>query len=179
MFFEVLSVINDPNRQASIEQLSQVQASVQKLAKSQDLETDQMQSMMTALGGSLRPILQQQQSQLSTGNSLTSILGQLTDTDTDTDTTAALESLIPPQLQQQMAQVVAQKTGMNADTIQSLLPQLLPVVMELLNMGASKPGSSDGDTNPLVAAFLDSDRDGDADLGNVMKLVDRFLNGPS
>ena len=177
MFFEVLSVINDPNRQASIEQLSQVQASVQKLAKSQDLETDQMQSMMTALGGSLRPILQQQQSQLSTGNSLTSILGQLTDT--DTDTTAALESLIPPQLQQQMAQVVAQKTGMNADTIQSLLPQLLPVVMELLNMGASKPGSSGGDTNPLVAAFLDSDRDGDADLGNVMKLVDRFLNGPS
>ena len=179
MFFEVLSVINDPNRQASIEQLSQVQASVQKLAKSQDLETDQMQSMMTALGGSLRTILQQQQSQLSTGNSLTSILDQLTDTDTDTDTTAALESLIPPQLQQQMAQVVAQKTGMNADTIQSLLPQLLPVVMELLNMGASKPGSSDGDTNPLVAAFLDSDRDGDADLGNVMKLVDRFLNGPS
>lgn len=175
MFYEVLSAINDPNRQASIEQLSLVQTSVQKLAKSQGLEAAQIQLMMTDLGGHLRSVLQPQQPQLGIEDPPTTILSQLT----ATESTTAPQSLIPPELQQHMVEVMAQKTGVSADTIQSLLPQLLLVVMELLNLGASKSGSSDSDANPLLTAFLGGDRDGSADLGKVMQLAGRFLNGPS
>ncbi len=170
MFFEVLSAINDPNQQANISQLDQVTKSVQKLANSQGVNPTQMQSMMTALGGALQPVLKEKQSQLGVGQ-LTSMLGQANDT-------SVLTSLISSQLQQQLAQTIAQKTGMQASIAQAILPQLLPVVMNLFNMGSPKPGSV-GETNSLLSAFLDGNRASNTDLGNVMKFASRFLNTPS
>lgn len=173
MFFEVLSAINNPKQQASIEQLSQVTQSVQQLTSSQGLDNHQMQAMMTALGEALQPALKQQQPQLS-DKQLVNLLGQLS----DSNQTTALQSLIPPDLQQQLAQTVAQKTNLNATMLQSMLPQLLPVVMGLFNMGAAKSGTA-GNENPILAAFLNGNRAGSTDLGDVMKFADRFLNGPN
>ena len=170
MFFEVLSAINDPNQQANISQLDQVTKSVQKLANSQGVNPSQMQLMMTVLGGALQPILKQKQSQLGAGQ-LASMLGRASDA-------SVLTSIISPQLQQQLAQTVAQKTGMQASIAQAMLPQLLPIVMSLFNMGSPTPGSVGG-TNSLLSTFLDSNRASNTDLGNVMKFAGRFLNTPN
>jgi len=43
-------------------------------------------------------------------------------------------------------------------------------------MGASTSGV--GGSNSLLNTFLDSDRDGDTDLGDVFKFANRFLNPP-
>lgn len=174
MFFEVLSAINDPKKQASIEQLSRVNTSLQQLTASQGLDNSQMQSIMTALGGALQPILKQQQAQPS-GNQLTNMLSQFTGSGTAT----AAQSLFPTQIQQQLTQVVAEKTGINAGILQALIPHLLPLVMGLFNMGTSKPGVAENGGNPLLTAFLDSDRNGSTDLGDVMKFAGRFLNVPN
>jgi hypothetical protein len=67
LFFDVLSSINNPNQQASTDQLSAVTNSFQQLANSQGMNTDQMSSVLSALGGSLQPVLKQQASMMGTG----------------------------------------------------------------------------------------------------------------
>jgi hypothetical protein len=172
LFFDVLSSINNPNQQGSIDQLSSVVNSVQELAGSQGLNNDQVGSLLNALGGALQPALKQQASTIGPGQ-LEGLLGKLG----GAGGAAALASAIPPQLQEQLIQTVAQKSGLNAGLIQSLLPQLLPVVVGLLGLGAAKPGSAGGG-NPLLGAFLNAGAPGTTDLGTVVKFANRFLNPP-
>lgn len=174
LFFDVLSSINNPNQQGSVEQLSAVTTSLQQLANSQGISPNQMGSVLTALGGALSPALKQQKGMLG-GSQLEGLVGQLLGAGAGVGTGAvALQTLLPPQVQKQIAQAVAQKTGLNATVIQGLLPQLLPAVLGLLGMGAPQPGSTGG--NSLLTAFLDSDRSGSTDLGDVVKFAGRFLN---
>jgi hypothetical protein len=187
LFFDVLSAINNPDQQANVEQLQNLATSVQQVASENNLDASTTQSVLSALGGALRPALQQQAqstggidqlggllSQLTGGgnNPLGGILGQLTG---GAGGMAALQNMIPQQLQDQIIQGVAQKTGLNASMIQGMLPTLLPAVMGMFQMGASKPGASGQGGNPLLNAFLDVDRDGDVDLGDMLKFANRFL----
>lgn len=173
MFFDVLSAINNPNQQASVSQLASINDAIQQVATSQGIDAGKAQSLMSALGGFLRPALKQQQSAIG-GGQLESLLGRLgTGVGTAAGATA-LSSLLPPQMQQQMIQAIAQKTGLSPNMLQGAIPVLVPAVLGLLNMGANKPGTGGG--NPLLKTFLDSDRDGDTDLGDVFKFANRFLN---
>ncbi|MBE9157729.1 DUF937 domain-containing protein [Nodosilinea sp. LEGE 06152] len=172
LFFDVLSSINNPNQQGSIDQLSSVMTSVQNLAGSQGLNSDQVGSLLNALGGALQPALQQQASTVGLGQ-LDGMLGQLA----GAGGAAGLASAIPPQMQQQLIQAVAQKSGLNAGMIQTMLPKLLPVALGLLGMGATKPGAASGG-NPLLNSFLNSGSPSTTDLGTVMKFAGRFLNPP-
>lgn len=172
LFFDVLSSINNPNQQGSIDQLGTVTNSIQQLANSQGMNANQMGSVLSALGGALQPALKQQATTMGP-DQLTNMLGQLA----GGGGAASLASAIPPQMQQQLIQAVAQKSGLNAGMVQSMLPQLLPVVMGLFSMGATKPGVAGGG-NALLNAFLDSDRSGSTDLGDVIKFANRFMNPP-
>jgi hypothetical protein len=172
LFFDVLSSINNPNQQGSIDQLSSAMGAIQQLSSSQGINNDQMGSLLNALGGALQPALKQQANTMGTGQ-IEGMLGKLA----GAGGAAALASAIPPQMQQQLIQAVAQKSGMNAGMIQAMLPQLLPVVMGLLGMGAAKPGAASGG-NPLLKAFLNSGSPNTSDLGTVMKFAGRFLNPP-
>ncbi|QYO62002.1 DUF937 domain-containing protein [Leptolyngbya sp. 7M] len=180
LFFDVLSAINNPNQNASVDQLSSITGTVQQLAASNNIEPSAMQTVMSSLGGALRPALQQQAS----SGGLGSLMGQLASGQLTGGTSSfgGLSSLLTPQLQQQIADAVSRRTGIGAGTIQSMLPALIPVVMQLLNMGAPKSGTgmSMGGlaSNPLLTTFLDSDRDQDVDLGDVFRFATRFLNPP-
>ena len=169
MFFEVLSAINNPNQQASIGQLQQITQSAQTIASSHGINPNQMQLMMTILGNALQPILKQKQVQLG-ARQLASIVSRASDA-------SVLASIIPLQQQQQLTQTVAQKIGMPAAVAQTLLPQMLPIVMTLFSMGTSTPGSV-GATNSLLSAFLDDNRPDNTDLGKVITFAGRFLNAP-
>jgi uncharacterized protein YidB (DUF937 family) len=170
LFFDVLSSINNPNQQGSVAQLETLTNTVQQAASEQGIGASQLQGILSALGGALSPVLRQQG--LANGG-LGGAIGQLAGAGAST---AAIQALIPPQLQQQLIQIVSQKTGVSASTLQVLLPTLLPAVISLLNMGASKSGI--GGTNPLLTAFLDGNQDGNTDLGDVLKFATRFLNSP-
>lgn len=172
LFFDVLSSINNPNQQGSIDQLSSVMTSVQQLTGSQGMSTDQLGGILNALGSALQPTLKQQAATLGTGQ-LEGMLGKLA----GNGGAAALAAAIPPEMQQQLIAAVAQKSGLNSGTIQTLLPKLLPVVIGLLGMGAAKPGAASSG-NPLLKAFLDSNSPNTTDLGTVMKFAGRFLNPP-
>ncbi len=186
LFFDVLSAVNNPNQQASIEGLSSMSNAVQQLAGKNGLDAAATQSLMSAVGGALRPALQQQAtaaggtpqlagmiSQFAGSNPLGGMMGQASG---GNSSMAALQSMIPAEMQQQLINSISQKTGMNAGMIQTMLPSVLPIVMNFFNMGAPTPGSRGG--NPLLSAFLDGNQDGNTDLGDVMKFAGRFLNAP-
>ncbi|TVP70161.1 MAG: DUF937 domain-containing protein [Leptolyngbya sp. LCM1.Bin17] len=174
LFFNVLSSINNPNQQGSIDQLSSVMNSVQQLTASQGLKQDQMASVLNSLGGALQPALKQQSATMG-GGQMDGLIGQLANAG---GSLTGLQSAIPPQMQQQLIQSVAQKSGLNAGMVQAMLPKLLPMVMGLLGMGAAKPGATQGG-NALLDAFLNSGSGNSTDLGTVMKFAGRFLNPPT
>ncbi|UBF26350.1 DUF937 domain-containing protein [Kovacikia minuta CCNUW1] len=171
VFFEILSAINNPNQQGSIDQLSQVVHSVQQLGAEQGISSSTLQTVLSSLGGLLAPALKQQGA-VAGGlplDNLTELAGAGMGA-------GVLSSFLTPELQQQIVQAIAQKTGLPAGTLQSLLPGLISAVTGFLSMGAGKSGVPG--SNPVLSAFLDSDRDGDIDLGDAFKFATRFLNAP-
>ena len=76
------------------------------------------------------------------------------------------------QLQSMIAQI-SNRTGLNAQTIQSMLPILVPLVLNLLRTGNNK--SNVQGSNPVLNSFLDSDGDGDVDISDMITMASRHL----
>ena len=162
LFFEVLNSINDPKQSGSIDQLSSVMNVIGDLSKKHDLDAGTVQSVMSAMSDPMRSTLQ---TKVGSGNPM-DLLGTILG-----GNAGAVNSLFTPQLQQQMIQMVSQKTGVNSSIIQMVVPALIPVVLNLFKMGSGSQGKLD--SNSLFNSFLNGDR---ADLGQVLKYSDRFLN---
>jgi hypothetical protein len=164
LFFDVLSAINNPNQQANISHLETMTSTVQKVAGDHGIPSSQMPTILSAVGSAVLPALQQKAG--GGGNPLEQMMGGALGN-------AALQNLLPAQAQTQLVEGLAQKTGLNASMLQSIVPALIPIVMGFLNMGANKPGQPGG--NPLLSAFVGGDQGG-SDLGNVLTMANRFLN---
>lgn len=176
LFFDVLSAINNPNQQGSVSQLASITRSVQDLASSRGVQPATMQTVLSLLGNSISPALRQQQSVLGSSQ-LENLIGRSLGGGA---VASVIQSLFPPQVQQQFIEGIARKTGLSPNAIQGMLPTLIPVVLGLLSMGAKKPGvtSAANSSNSLLNTFLDSNQDGNTDLGDVLKFATRFLNAP-
>jgi Bacterial protein of unknown function (DUF937) len=170
MFFDLLSAINNPSQQASVGQLEALTGQISQLANGSGIKPEQIQGVMSVLGQTLQPALKQQ-SGLGSGL-LENLMGQVVNSGGGS---SALQSLLPDQVQQQIIQTVAQKVGLNPQMISGVLPSLIPIVMGFFNMGSSTPGAAGAGGNPMLKAFLDSDQDGDMDLGDMLKMANRFL----
>ncbi|MBE9101234.1 DUF937 domain-containing protein [filamentous cyanobacterium LEGE 07170] len=170
MFFDLLSAINDPNLQGNVPQLETSINEVQEFATKNNISPSTLQTLLSALGSLLQGNLRQQ-----TGMGLPQLTLLLKQDASTPSTVTALQTLFPPQVQQQMVPALAQKTGLNPTLIQTALPTLIPAVMDVLKMGNPSPGATTA-ANPLLTMFLDGDRDGDTDLGDVFKLANRFIH---
>ena len=173
MFFDILSSINNPDQEGSVEQLGNIINGVNQLSQEHDIDSSTLETVMSGLGGVLRPALKEQ---VSSGDS--NMLGNLFNQFTGQEESGSiLESFLTPELQGQMVEALGEKTGLNTSILQGMLPMLLPQILNLFKMG----GNSSGNIldNPLLKTFLDSDKDGDVDLGDVFKFGNRFLNPPN
>jgi hypothetical protein len=159
LFFELLNSINDPKQSGNIDQLSGLLTAATHVAQQNNLDPTMMQSVMSAMSGPMRSTLQ------SGGNPMDILSSVMS------GNPSAIGNLFTPQLQQQMIQTVAQKTGISSTVLQMAIPLLIPVVLNVFKMGGGSSGKLD--TNSLLSTFLQGDR---ADLGQVMKYADRFLN---
>ncbi|MGK7929914.1 MAG: DUF937 domain-containing protein [Microcystaceae cyanobacterium] len=168
LFFDLLSSINDPNTEGSVDQLSTAVNTIRQLSQDNGIEEGQMQTILSTLGTTLRPMLQQQ---AVTGDrsSIESMLGDIAQGSGG----SLLSGLVDNALNQQQVGEIAQRTGIDANQLQQLIPMLIPVVLNVLNVGKPKPGVSQ--SNSLLNSFLDSDRDGDVDLGDIFALSKRFI----
>jgi uncharacterized protein YidB (DUF937 family) len=173
LFEQILGAIDNPNQQASSNQLGNILNVVQQVGGSQGLDASSTQAMLSVVGGYVRSALQEQRT---TGGEqrVEAIVNQFGSTNASPE---ALTTLFSPAQQQQLANAVAQRTGIDANTVQSVLPVIVPVVLNLLKTGSSAPAAQGGSTgtNSVLNTFLDADGDGDVDLGDTLSMASRYL----
>lgn len=175
LFDQVLGAISNPQQQASVDQLGSILGAVQQLSASQGVDANSMQGVVSNVGGFVRTALQEKRA--SEGNAgVNSVLNQFAGTGANP---AALLSLFSPQQQQQIAETVAQRTGLNATLVRSLLPSVVPIVLKLLQTGAAAPGTpaaaQAAPSNSVLNVFLDADGDGDVDMADTLSMAGRFM----
>jgi hypothetical protein len=173
LFDQVLGAINSPERQGSTDQIGQILGVVQQMAGSKGVEPNAAQAVTSIVGNYVRSSLQQQRA---TGGEdrVASLIEQFSGTGANP---AAVQALFSSQQQREIAQTAAQKTGLNAETVMSMLPTLAPIILNLLQSGkAGAPGGASMTNNPVLNSFLDSDADGDVDIGDALSVASRFLS---
>lgn len=173
LFDQILSAIDNPNQQASPDQLDHVLAGVQQVSGQYGVSPSVTQMLLTMVGNQVRSSLQQRRNSQSMEQTQATV-NQYSGT---TPNTQAVQELLSPMQQQQLTQSAAQQTGLNAGTIQAMLPILVPLVLNLLQSGASTHGPQS--VNPILNTFLDSNQDGTVDMGDVVGLAGRFLSSRS
>ena len=169
---QLMGAVANPNQQANPDQLSAIFNTVQQMSGNYGVESNATQAVLSALGGHVKTALQQQQQTVGT-EGVAAIVNQVSGTHPNA---GALDALFGGN-QQQVVQSVSQQSGVNASTIQAMLPALIPLVMSVLQSGAMNQGGATGagGGNPILNAFLDGDRDGDTDLGDLMSMAGRFM----
>ncbi|NJO79185.1 MAG: DUF937 domain-containing protein [Cyanobacteria bacterium RM1_2_2] len=181
LFDQILGAVNNPNQQASPDQLGAILNTVQQLSNQRGLDTSTTQTALSVVGSYVRSALQQQRATRGSSQAET-IVNQFGGTNPNPN---ALEALFTPNQQQQVAQDVSRRTGISADQVIALLPILVPIVLNLLKQGqqSSSPAAANAGTtgttagtNTVLNGFLDADGDGDVDVGDAMSLAGRFLN---
>jgi uncharacterized protein YidB (DUF937 family) len=169
LFDQVVGALNNPNQEASSDQLSSILGVVGQISGSQGLDAGSTQKLLTVVGQHVRGALQEKR-QVGGQSLAESLVTQFSGTQANPE---SVQSLFSQREQAETVQDAANKTGIDTQTIQSLLPLLIPVVLKFLQQGNTKQAGSGG--NSVLSTFLDSDNDGDFDIGDAMSVASRFL----
>ncbi|NJK30503.1 MAG: DUF937 domain-containing protein [Acaryochloris sp. SU_5_25] len=166
LFDQIVSAIDNPALQANTGQLGDILNTVQQLSHNPDLKEGSTPAVMSLLGNHVRSALKSQ----SLGQAQT-LVSQYIGTSANSD---AVNALFPPAQQQQIVQEISQRTGLNSNVIEGLLPTLVPLVLNLLHSGTSQQNPQQG-SNPVLSNFLDSDNDGDVDVADALRMAGNFM----
>ena len=169
IFNQIISAIDNPEKEASNNQLSTILDTVQQLSGNYQANPDAVQSAMSIVGNYTKSALQQQRSQGGTAQ-VNQLINQFGGTQANSQ---VLSTLFNSSQVQDMIQQISLRTGLNANTIQGMLPILVPLVLNFLKTGNDKRNIQGN--NPVVSSFLDSDGDGDVDLKDAINMASRYL----
>lgn len=171
LFDQVINAVNNTAQEGSSGQLATILNTMQQLSNSSGAEPSTVQSVLSIVGNYARSSLQQKRSAY--GNEeAQALVNQYSGTYPNPQ---AVHTLFSPNQQQQLVQTAAQQTGLNMNTIQQMLPILVPLVLNLLQSGSQAQNPQRG-ANPVLNAFLDADRDGDVDIADAIQLASRHLS---
>ncbi|MBD1938134.1 DUF937 domain-containing protein [Microcoleus sp. FACHB-68] len=170
LFDQIINAIDNPNQQANPNQIDNIYGTVQQLGNNYGATPDATQMALSMVGNYVRSALQQQRNTAGPGQAQ-QIVNQYSGT---TPNNQAVQALFPPQMQGHIIQEVAQRTGLNAQTIQMMLPVLIPIVLNFLKTGSNVQNPQQGQ-NPVLNNFLDADRDGDVDIADAIQLAGRHF----
>lgn len=171
LFDQIINAIDNPEQQASSDQLGNIFNTTQQLSNTYNTNPSTMQSLLSIVGNQVRSALQQKRSQ-DGYEQAQSFVNQYGGTYPNPQ---AVNSLFAPSQLAQIATIAAQQTNLNSNTIQQMLPILVPLVLNLLQSGSRSQQPQTG-ANPVLNTFLDADRDGDVDVADTIQLASRYLN---
>ncbi len=170
LFDQIISAVGNPQQQANPDQLGGILGMAQQLGNSHGVDSGTTQTILSALGNHVRSSLQDKQSAMG-GDQVQSLVNQFGGLGNNPD---AVQAVFSQGQEQQVASDISQQTGLNAGTIQAMLPVLVPILLKLLQSGSNTQNAQAG--NPVLNTFLDSNQDGAVDLGDVMGMAGQFLN---
>lgn len=166
LFDIIQAAIADPDKEANPNQLATIINTVQQLSSSTQTDPTAVQSAMAIVGNYTRSALQQKRDTEGEGQ-VEEIINQFAGIQPNNQ---VVNMLFSTPMIQQMVGEIGGKTGMNPALVQTMLPQLVPLVLNFLKTGSGSLGS-----NPVLKAFLDSDGDGDVDMADLMNLASKYL----
>lgn len=170
LFDQIINAIDSQDQQGSTSGLANNLNTMQQLSNSYGADSSTMQSALSIVGNYVRGALQQKRSR-GGADEAQNIVNQYSG---NYPNPQAVNSLFSGGQVAQIAAEVAARTGLNAGTIQQMLPILVPIVLNLLQSG-TRTHNPQGGANPVLNAFLDADRDGDVDIADAMQLASRHL----
>ena len=171
LFDQIANAISDPNLQGNTNQLGNIVGTVQQLGNNYGIDPGTTQTVLSMVGQYVRSALQEQRATAGPAQAQATV-NQYSGL---TPNNQAVNALFSAALQSQIVQQIAQRTGINTQTIQSMLPLLIPVVLNLLKTGAMEQNTQSGQ-NPVLNSFLDADGDGDVDIADAMRLAGGYFN---
>lgn len=171
LFNQILNAIDNPEQEASTGQLTDIMKTVQQVSSASDTSSSSVESAMSILGKYTKSALQDKRNQEGEG-SVQQMINQFAGNQISNQVVSNLFS--NAQLSQMLAEIEA-KTGINQNTIKSMIPRLLPLVFNLLKTGNSSPNSQTQNQNSVLSGFLDTDGDGDVDIADALSLARRYL----
>lgn len=171
LFDQVINAFDNSNQEASSGQLATILSTMQQLSDNHGADPSKVQSVLSIVGNYVRSALQQKRA-TDGDEEAQAVVNQYSGTYPNPQ---AVHSLFSPNQEEHVAQEAAQRTGLNVDTIQQMLPILVPIVLNLLQTG-TRVQNSQGGSNPVLSAFLDADRDGDVDIADAMHMAGRYLS---
>ncbi len=169
LFNQILNAIDDPNREASSSQLGSILDTVNQLSQTSSSSPAVVQSALGLVGKYVQSGLRQTRQQ-NGSETAEALIERYSGTQPNSEAVQSILSL--PQVQQLKTDLETQ-TGLSLTTIESLLPVLVPLVLQLLQTGKNSQRPGD---NTTLSHFLDSDQDGDTDLMDAVQMATRFLN---
>jgi hypothetical protein len=171
LFDTILGAIGDPNKQANPNQLAGILSTVQQLSNSTGTNPDTMQSVVGIVGKYVRSSLQEKRATAGEQEAQ-AIVNRFSGTQPSNQAVNLL--FAAPQVQS-MVREIETRTGLSAGMVQSLLPMIVPLVLNFLQTGSNTQGAQSS-ANPVLSGFLDSDGDGDVDMMDAMQMASRYLN---
>ncbi|MEB3886577.1 DUF937 domain-containing protein [Lyngbya sp. CCY1209] len=171
LFDQIVGALNDPQAQANAGQLGNLINTAQQLSTQLGASPETTQTLMSVAGGYVRSALQEKRSQEG-DESVQTFVNEHGGTNPDP---VAVQGLFSPQQQNQLIETVCQRTGLDSQTIQSLLPMVVPMILNFLQTGTNTQNPRQAQ-NPVLSGFLDADGDGDVDMADTLKMASKFLN---
>ncbi len=151
LFDKILSAVDNPEQEASADGLGSILDTVQQLASNHETSPTALQSAMSIVGNYTRSALQEKRSTEGEG-SVEQIISQFGGTQASTQ---VVQMLFNTSQMQNMLGEVGNKTGIPESVIQTMLPTLVPLVLNFLKTGNG---------------------DGDVDLADAMQMMGKYLN---
>jgi len=165
-FDQILSAVNDPNLQANADQMGGILNMVQQLSSNHGTDAGATQALMSVVGSYVQSSLQS--AGPDQAQALVNQYGGMA------HNPQAVDALLGSAMQQQVVQDVIQRTGLDPQTVQAMLPTIVPLVLNMIQGGNNTQNPQAG--NPLLNAFLDKNQDGNLDLGDALGVASQFFN---
>jgi len=172
LFEEVLNAINEPDKQANSTQISQIIGVIEQFSQVGNVNDQKSQALTSIVGKYVRSALKEKQ-QSQGIEEAEAVIEKYGGTSPNAE---AVNAVMTPHQQQEMAEEAAKSTGLNREVIESMLPSLIPVVLNLLQTGATKVKNPGSVSNSVLQSFLDTDGDEDVDIADALSLAKQFLS---
>ena len=169
LFNQIINALDNPEQEASKGQLNSILDTVQQLSGNYQTQPSSIESAMSVVGNFTRSALKDQRNrggEAQVQQIINSFAGNQA-------SSQAINALFGSSQLQSMIQQISGRTGLNAGTIQGMLPILVPLVLNMLKTGRNTRTTQAG--NPVLNSFLDTDGDGDVDVADAMRMASRYL----